>query len=122
MMKVFASRIIPGNSGYNGLTIESTPILLPNQISAANSVVGNFGVNLIHLAISLAILAATLLVLVFVLYGGWKWMTSEGDKKKIEDARTTIIYAVIGLVVIILSFLVINVIGAFFHVDLLQIG
>ena len=113
---------MPGNSGYNGLTIESTPILLPNQISAANSVVGAFGINLIHLAISLAILAASLLVLAFVLYGGWKWMTSEGDKKKVEDARTTIIYSVIGLVVIILSFLIINVIGAFFKVNLLQIG
>lgn len=106
----------------SSLIIQNTPIQMPGQIAKVNGLVGNFGINVIHLGINLLIFAASLLVLFFVLWGGLKWLTSEGDKKKVEEARTTIIYSVIGLVVIILSFLIINVIGAFFKVNLLQIG
>lgn len=48
-----------------------------------------------------------LLSLVFfllMLYGGWKWMTARGDAKAVTDAKSIIIAAITGLVIIVLSY------------------
>lgn len=39
-----------------------------------------------------------------IMYGGWLYMTSEGDEKKIETAKNIIKDAVIGLIIILSSF------------------
>ncbi len=45
-----------------------------------------------------------ILVVLLMLYGGFTWMTAGGDEKKIETAKKIITNAVIGLIIIILSF------------------
>lgn len=52
--------------------------------------------------------------LVFLVWGGIKWLTSEGDKNAVEGARNHIVAAIIGLVIIFLSYLLVNVLLAFF--------
>lgn len=52
--------------------------------------------------------------LAFLVWGGIKWLTSEGDKNAVEGARNHIIAAIIGLVIIFLSYLLVNVLLAFF--------
>lgn len=49
--------------------------------------------------------------LFFVFFAGFKFLTSGGDPKQVEGARKTLTYAIIGLVVIILSFAIINFIA-----------
>ena len=44
-----------------------------------------------------------LLLLVYLLYGGFLWMTSGGDSEGVKKAKTMITNAVIGLVIITLS-------------------
>lgn len=124
-MKILLANSIqfnPNGGGTSGLNIQGTPIQLPSQIAQVNSQVGYLGTNVIQLAINLLIVTASLLVLIFVIWGGVKWMLSQGDKKKLEEARSTIIWALVGMFVIVLSFLIINVIGYFFGVNLLKIG
>lgn len=57
---------------------------------------------------------AAIAALAYLVYGGIKWITSEGDKSSVEAARNQIVAALIGLVVIAVSFLVINLILFFF--------
>jgi uncharacterized membrane protein len=45
----------------------------------------------------------TLVAIVLVVYGGFVWLTSAGDETKIENAKKIISAALIGLVVILLS-------------------
>ena len=45
---------------------------------------------------------------VFIVIGGINYMTSNGDTSKIEKAKKTIIYALIGLAVAALSFVIVN--------------
>lgn len=45
-----------------------------------------------------------IIVVLFVLYGGFLWLTSGGDERKVETAKTVIKNSIIGLVIIILSF------------------
>lgn len=53
---------------------------------------------------------AVLIALLYIVIGAFQWITSGGDKGKVEAARNHIISAVIGLVIIALSFVIINVV------------
>lgn len=46
--------------------------------------------------------------LAYLVYGGFLYITAQGDGKKIEQAKNTIIYAVIGIVVIGIAAAVVN--------------
>ncbi len=50
----------------------------------------------------------------FIIYGGVKYATSAGDAAKVTSAKNTIMYAVIGLIVAILAYAIVNfVVGSF---------
>lgn len=75
--------------------------------------------NVIQFGTTFLLIAATLLSLAFIIFGGIKWTISGGDKTALEGARKMITYAIIGLVITFLSFFIINTIGDFFGVKLL---
>lgn len=121
LLHTLAIRTLGDSGGGSGFSVESTPIQLPRDISNATQLSGLFGGNIIHLAVNLFFFAGMLLTFAFVFYGGFKWMTSQGDKKKIEEARNTLIFSVVGFLVMSIGYLVISVIGAFFKVQLFGI-
>lgn len=45
---------------------------------------------------------------IFIVVGGFGYMTSAGDPSKLQKAKRTIIYAIIGLVIVALSFIITN--------------
>lgn len=51
---------------------------------------------------------AVLAALIWLILGAIKWIISGGDKEKVAAARGQIIAAIIGLVVVILSFVILN--------------
>ena len=81
---------------------------------------GNFGKVLGNFITALMVLAA-LISLFFLIYGGIKWITSEGDKTAVETARQTIIGAIIGLVVVFLSYLILSIVLGLFGIQLSQL-
>ena len=48
--------------------------------------------------------------LVYLLYGGIKWITSGGDKAQVEAARNHIVAAIIGLVILVLAWVIVAVV------------
>lgn len=74
------------------LTIDCVPVLVS---------------NLIFWALTFAGIVALLLVIL----GGLKYITSGGDPKAADGAKKTISWALIGLVVILMSFAVLNIIA-----------
>lgn len=44
----------------------------------------------------------------FIIYGAIKFITSGGDSDKVTSARNTLIYAIIGIIVIVLSYAIVN--------------
>mgnify|MGYP001589178805 CR=1 FL=1 len=52
--------------------------------------------------IFLSLLAAIFVVL--LIFGGYQWMTAAGDSEKAKKAKETITNAIIGLVIIVLSY------------------
>jgi hypothetical protein len=54
------------------------------------------------------------LALFFLIWGGIRWITSGGDKGKVEEARKHIVAAIIGLVVAFLAYFIIQIILTIF--------
>jgi hypothetical protein len=50
-----------------------------------------------------ALMAAGYIATFFILYGGFKYLTSQGTPTIIAEARTTILDAIIGLVISIIA-------------------
>lgn len=84
----------------------------PAKISDLATVFGSVVRSLLALA------GITLFIM--LLLGGFRYITSGGDPKGIEGAQKTITYAIIGLVVILLAFLVLVLIRAITGVDVTQ--
>lgn len=61
--------------------------------------------------ITAALLFAGVAALFFIIFSGIKFILSRGDAKKVQSARETLTYAIIGLIVILLSFLIVNIIS-----------
>ena len=85
--------------------------------------VPNVGISpIIQTAATLLFVIAIILSLFFLVLGGIRWIISEGDKTKLQQARATLTYAVVGLIIVFLSFFIINVVGELFGINLLQIS
>ncbi|MDP4007642.1 MAG: hypothetical protein Q8P68_00440 [Candidatus Peregrinibacteria bacterium] len=49
-----------------------------------------------------------LLAVLLVIYGGFLYMTAAGDDGKTENGKKVILYAVIGIIIILISFALVN--------------
>lgn len=56
--------------------------------------------NFLSFALSLAMAVGALLVFAFLIMGAFEWITSGGDKGKLDAARNRIVNAVIGLLIL----------------------
>lgn len=97
-------------------------VVHPLSVFAANSFVptslsgisfGGSGTDIgtfISGVLNLLVIIAGLIALVFLIIGGIRYITSGGDSSKTEAARKQIIAALIGLVIVLVSFLFLNVV------------
>src|SRR5665213_2477433 len=53
---------------------------------------------------------AILIALFFLIWGGLSWIISQGNKEKVTAARNTLIAALVGLIVVFLSYFLLNVV------------
>lgn len=60
------------------------------------------------------IVLAVIIALLYLLYGGIKWITSRGEKDQVEAARNHIIAAIVGLIVVFLAIFIVSIILAAF--------
>ena len=76
---------------------------LPNDTS-----ISGFIMKIINIALAVAGLIAVL----FLIIGGFRYITSAGNEETAEQAKKIITNAIIGIVVIILSFVIVRVISS----------
>ena len=54
------------------------------------------------------LLVVGLISVIMLVYGGLRYILSGGDSKKVTDAKNTILYAIIGLIISLLAFAIVN--------------
>lgn len=78
----------------------------------------NYTLNGLIIRVINWILAITLAVdVLFMIIGGFLYITSAGNEDRAKKGRTTVINAIIGLVIIILAYVIANVVSSFFSTE-----
>lgn len=90
---------------FSRITISHNETGIP-MISAGDST--------LQAVIAAAFLIIGIISVLFIIIGGYRYVISGGDQGAIKQAKNTILYAVVGLVITIVSFVVVQfVIGIF---------
>ena len=77
----------------------------------------DFGV-LISTVVGAFIIFTALASFIFLILGGFQYITSAGDKVHIQTARDRITYAVLGLIVVAVAGALFSVLGAVFGINI----
>lgn len=72
--------------------------------------------NIVFWAIALSGITAV----IFIIFAGFKYITSRGDAKQVEGARKTLTFAIVGLILVLSAFLIIVLIGKITGVTCIQ--
>ena len=73
--------------------------------------------HLIFRIVDIGIILSGLLLLIYLVWGGVEWLTSGGDKTKIENARSKLTHALLGVAIIAAAYAVWTLALTFFGVD-----
>jgi len=71
--------------------------------------------------IGFMLIIAALVFFFMLVFGGIRWIASGGDKAQTEAARNQITAALVGLVIVFAAWAIVQLIGTFFGVELLDI-
>lgn len=73
---------------------------MPSDLIGDNGVFGRI-TNVILLIVGIV-------SVIMLIYGGLRYILSGGDSKKVTDAKNTILYAIIGLIISLLAYAIVN--------------
>lgn len=82
----------PGQSCTGGDTADNSIAKIANQV-----------VNIFSIIVGVV-------AVIMIIYGGFKYITSGGDSGNVSSAKNTLIYAVIGLIIVALSQFIVHVV------------
>ncbi len=75
-----------------------------NTCSNSDTSAGTTGINnIIKTVINIFSLVVGVVAVIMIIVGGFRYITSGGDSNNVSGAKNTIIYAIIGLVVVALA-------------------
>ena len=92
-----------GNCVRGAATLDCLPIVFSNFLNALLMFVGIFALS------------------VFIL-GGFTYMNSGGDPKKLESARGALTFGILGVILVLLSFVIINIISFVTGAECIKFG
>ena len=73
---------------------------MPTQLMGGDGTLSNIINTILYVA---GVIAVAMLII-----GGIRFMISRGDKDKVQKAKNTIVYAIIGLILVIFSYAIVN--------------
>lgn len=112
IMLEFLALTVPGANGQPGTQIQA-PKSIPTGGSDRLSTAISGGITIF-------MIIAIVLCLFSIIWAGVQWTTAAGDKAKVAAARARITWSIVGLVVVLTAFLIVNILGNFFGVKLLK--
>ena len=95
------------------LAAEVNPCPKDGKFSKLCDITANPGAILGNVIIAILVVAAVI-ALLYLIWGGVKWIMSGGDKAKVDTARSTIIAAIVGLIVTFLAFFLVSLVLSLF--------
>ena len=109
-LSIFGLTMVPAVTHADGST-SVCDTQVPQEIKDANGCGGGSApdfANVICEIIKVVVGIMGAVAAIFVVVGGFQFMTSAGDAGKVAKARQTILYSLIGLIVCVLAFAIVN--------------
>ena len=104
-MKIAQGFTIPGNDGQNAKLVApsgTSPVIQKGGETAGKALAQTAFDWIFYIAIILAVL--------FIMWSGIQWITSGGDVSRLQSAKKRLFFAIIGLVVVLFSFVIVRVV------------
>lgn len=92
-----------------------TPIINPTNFPASR--IGSIN-ELVSLTVPVLTIIATLIFGALLMSASYSIITAGGDPEKIESAKKTATYAIIGLFLIVVAFLVVRLLSFVFNLEI----
>jgi len=94
----------------NGGPDSSNPILSGSQCAQANGTSNNLFANggVFQTIANTLIFIVGAVAVIFLIIGGLRYVISNGDPKNVSAAKDTILYAIVGIVVAVISFALVS--------------
>ena len=102
-----ALAVAPAASAEGDLTLNS------GVDSAQGEGVGQVSTDpesLVKKFVNIFLFAVGALSVIMLIWGGIRYTTSAGDSNKVQAAKNTVLYAIVGLVVAILAYAIVNMV------------
>ncbi|MFZ2026033.1 MAG: hypothetical protein WAV30_01975 [Microgenomates group bacterium] len=71
-----------------------------------------------NIIIPIMMILGGFLTLSMLLYGAFTYLTSEGNADKVKKSQSILVYAILGLFLIVISFVLTRIIGTIFNVQM----
>lgn len=92
--------------------------LTPLPSNPQGTIQGGNLVSAVIFLLNAVLIIAALAAVVFLIIGGFRYIFSQGESDQVDQAKNTILYSVVGLIVIGLAAVIVNfVVGAIASVD-----
>lgn len=89
------------------LNLNGTPFEAPGGVpTISNSLPLS---RIIGVGLNVMLVFLVLLSLFYLVWGGFNWMQSAGDQKNLDAARNKIVFAILGLILGFVSFVIVNI-------------
>lgn len=90
-------------NGTETTDIKTCPEWSQSQIAKNDNLMGT-----LQLVVNVIVGVIGFVAVIMIIMGGISFMTSQGDAGKVSKARNTILYGVVGLIVALLAFAIVN--------------
>ncbi len=112
LLKSLALKIQDNTTGTP--TDLTPPTGIPSELGEGFSTSGN---ALIQTGLNMIFFVGAIIAVLVFMFSGIQWITSGGDPSKVASARKRLMFAVIGLVLMALSFVIVKVVFTTLGVD-----
>lgn len=72
--------------------------------------------SLMNIFLPILIAGAAVLLLIMLLYGAFTWITAGGNPENVAKAQKIMTFAILGLIIVVLSFLFVKLISLIFNI------
>lgn len=114
IIKIFATSCVVDKSANSFLSFPTWYEYLPGTIDPTTNKCspGIVGINdlwlIVAAVIDILLRLAAIIAVIFIIYGGVQYITSQGSPDKTDQARSTVISAVVGLTIAVVASVVVG--------------
>ncbi len=110
-------------TGSTAMAVSSAQNGLTESVNKDNQTADLFGDNsLFETVVNLLLFLVGAISVIMLIIGGIRYILSAGDQQKVTDAKNTIMYAVIGIVLAVLAWAIVNFLLSWLYTGTKAIG